>query len=260
MRRRRFLAAAVGLSTGALAGCTSAGNSATPSTDQTTTEPSTTIDESTTRTTTTPNPVVGDVWVGRSFTYLYAGAHVNAYTVTGSGPQFVFALVADGERPALSLAGETHRPADELPGSTGANAVFYRRDTEDRRVLSYSLPGPVDAPSGAVGDVELDESQLAFLADPAEFAVTDVSVSDTVQTGSEATVSVTVENSGGASGTFRAAATSESISAFGVGSVAVAPGEREAVDISVPVYGEDEERVTVDWGSSSEEQTVAVES
>lgn len=262
MHRRRFLASASALTSAALlAGCTGVASEGTSTTTQTSTGTTTTTDESTTRTTaTTTTEPVGDVWVGRSFTYLYAGAHFNAYTVTGDGPVFVFALVADGESPSLTLDGETHRPADELPGSTGASAVFYRRDTEDRRVVSYSLPGPVDAASGSLGSVDLDESQLGFLADPAEFAVTDVSVPDAVQQDSEATVAVIVENSGGSAGTFRAAATSESISAFDVGKVDVAPGETGKVEIRVPITGEGEERVNYTWGSGGGDRTVAVES
>jgi len=258
MHRRRFLASAGALSTAAvLTGCTSAGDSdATPTGESTRT---TTTDEPTTRTTTTTD-AVGEVWVGRSFTYLSAGAHVNAYTVTGDGPVFVFALVADGQRPALALDGETHRPASELPGSTGADAVFYDRDTDERQVVSYSVPGPVDAGSGSLGTVELDESQLAFLADPAKFAVTDVSVPDTAAQDSRVSVAVTAENSGGTTGTFRAAATSESISAFDVGKVDVAPGERGTVDISVPVNSESEERVNYTWGSDGGDRTVTVES
>lgn len=218
----------------------------------------TTTDESATRTTTTTTEPVGDVWVGRSFTYLYAGAHFNAHTVTGDGPVFVFALVADGESPPLTLGGETHRPADELPGSTSADAVFYRRDTEDRRVVSYSLSGSVEAASGSLGSADLDGPQLGFLADPAEFAVTDVSVPDAVQQNGEATVAVTVENSGGSAGTFRAAATSESVSAFDTGSVDVAPGEQGRAELTVPITTGGEERVGFTWGSGGGERTVTV--
>ncbi|AHG05106.1 hypothetical protein HALDL1_03115 [Halobacterium sp. DL1] len=261
MRRRQFLASAAGLSSAALAGCTSAGNSATPTTERSTTEPSTTTDESTTQTTTTTSvPAVGDVWVGRSFTYLYAGSHFNAYTVTGSGPLFVFALVADEHHQGLALDGQSHYPASDVAGSVGADAVFSQRDTDERSIVTYALPDPVNAASGAVGDVELDASQLDFLADPAEFAVTDASVPDTVQKGSEAAVTVTAENSGGTTGTFRAAATSQSTSGYDVGAVDVAPGERGTVEVRVPIYGENEERVTADWGSGSEELAVGVES
>lgn len=260
MRRRRFLATAAGLSTAALAGCTSAGDSSTPTTDQSTTRTSTTTDESTTRTTTTATQAVSDVWVGRSFTYLYAGAHVNAYTVTGSGPLFVFALTTDAQHQELTLDGESRSPASDVGDSIGADAVFYQRDTDERSVVTYALPDPVDAASGAVGDVELDESQLDFLADPAEFAVTDVSVPDSVEKGSEATVTVTAENSGGATGTFRAAATSESISAFDVGKVDIAPGQTSSVEIRVPINGENEEHLNYTWGSGGGDRTVAVES
>lgn len=203
--------------------------------------------------------MTSDVWVGRSFRYLFVGAHVNAYTVTGDGPVFAFALVADGEQPPLVLDGESYDPADELPGSTGADGVFFDRDTDDRRVVSYVLPAPVDAASGSVADRDLSGDQLAFLADPPVFDVTDVTVPESVQRGSDATVTVTVENTGGSAGTFRAAATSESISALTVESTAVAAGGSASVAMRVPINREGEERVNYTWGSGGGDRTVTVQ-
>lgn len=245
VQRRRFLASAAALSTATVAAGCSGPN---PGRTGTTTTGEDRAD------------AVGELWTGRSFRYLYAGAHVNAYTVTGDGPVFAFALVADGESPSLVLDGESHAPAEELPGSTGADAVFFDRDTGDRRVVPYSLPGPVDAESGSVAARGLTDDQLAFLADPPAFAVTDVSVPESVQAGGDATVTVTVENTGGSRGTFRAAATSKSISAHVVGSVAVPPGRERSVEVRVPVTSESSERVNYTWGSGGGDRTVRVES
>ncbi|MFB6069111.1 MAG: hypothetical protein ABEJ90_04210 [Halobacterium sp.] len=138
--------------------------------------------------------------------------------------------------------------------------MFFDRDTEQRRVVAYSLPGPVDASSGSVGGRPLSDDELAFLADPAAFSVPSVSVPDSARKGSHAPVSVTARNGGGTAGTFRAAATSQSIRAFDVGKVAVEPGGRASVELEVPVNGDGEERVDVTWGSDGVERTVAVES
>jgi hypothetical protein len=256
MNRREFLAATAGLSSVVAAGCTSPSDSTTPSREHSTTR--TTTESSTDPTPSTP--VVGDVWVDRSFTYLYAGAHYNAYTVTGAGPVFVFALAADGAQPVLDVDGESHDPADELAGSTDADTVFHGRETDERSVVAYSLPGPVDTSSAAVGDVELTDAQRAFLADPAEFSVTDVSVPESAQQDGEATVTITATNGGGTPGTFRAAATSESLSAFAVQHVDIDPGQRASVEIPVPIGRESEERVNYTWGSDGGERTVQVES
>jgi hypothetical protein len=264
MNRREVLAAASGLSSLAVAaGCTSPSSStaSTPkeSTTRTTTRSTTsTTEESTTRTT-TPTPVVEDVWVGRSFRYLYAGAHYNAYTVTGDGPVFVFALAEDGANPSLVLDGEAQDPATKLAGNVYADNVFTGRQTQAQSVVAYSLPGSVKASSAAVGDVELADALRAVLADPAAFSVTDVSVSESVQQGGEATVTITAANSGGSTGTFRAAATSESLSAFDVRHVDVAPGQRASLEVRVPIGGENEERVTYTWGSDGGESRVQVE-
>lgn len=255
MNRREFLAAATGLSSVVVAaGCTSPSSSTTPTSEQSTTR--TTTESSTT--TTPSTPVVDDVWVDRSFRYLYAGAHYNAYTVTGAGPVFVFALAEDGAQPTLDVDGESHDPADKLAG-TYADNVFHGRETDERSVVAYSLPGPVEASSAAVGDVELTDAQRAFLADPAEFAVTDVSVPESVQQDGEATVTITAANGGGTTGTFRAAATSESLSAFDVRHVDVDPGQRASVEIRVPIGSENEERVNYTWGSDGGDRTVRVE-
>lgn len=229
MHRRRFLAAVSAFSAAA-AGCTSA-----------------------------QRVEVHEVWTGRSFTSLYAGAHYNAYTVTGDGPVFVFALVGDGDSPSLLLDGKSHEPADELPGSTGADAVFSQRNTDDRRVVSFELPKPVDATSGSVGDAALDAEQLSFLSDPPEFSVTNVAVPESVPSGGHATVTVTVENSGGSPGRFRAAATSESISAWGPESLTVQPDTNGRLELSVPIRKENEERVNYTWGSGGGDRTVQVE-
>ncbi|UHH25490.1 hypothetical protein [Halobacterium noricense] len=255
MQRREVLAAAASLSTVVVAGCTSGDDATTSTTGR---SASGTTTDSTTHATTAA-PVDSDVWIDRSFTYLYAGAHYNAYTVTGDGPVFVFALVGDGEPPSLVLDGESHEPADELPGSTGADAVFSRRDTDDRRVVSYELPEPVDAASGSDGDAALDAEQLAFLSDPPEFSVTDVAAPESVQSGSHTTVTVTVKNSGGSPGTFRAAATSESISGWGLEAVTVQPDATGRLELRVPIYGENEERVNYTWGSDGGSRTIQVE-
>lgn len=255
MNRREILAAGASLSTIVVAGCASGADAPTNTAERPANRTST---DSTTQATTTA-PAVSDLWVDRSFTYMYAGAHYNAYTVAGDGPVFVFALVGDGEPPSLVLDGESHGPADELPGSTGADAVFSRRDTDDRSVVSYELPEPVDSPSGSVGDAALDTEQLAFLSDPPVFSVTDVTVPESVQSGSHATVTVTVENSGGSPGTFRAAATSESFSGWGPEAVTVQPSTSGRLVLRVPIYGENEERVNYTWGSDGGDTTVQVE-
>lgn len=254
MNRREFLTAATGLSSVVAAGCTSPSSSTTPTTEHSTTR--TTTESSTT--TKPSTPVVDDVWVDRSFRYLYAGAHYNAYTVTGAGPVFAFALAEDGAQPTLDVDGESHDPAEELDGTAYADNVFHGRETDERSVVAYSLPGPIEASSAAVGDVELTDAQHAFLADPAAFSVTDVSVPESVQQDGEATVTITAANGGGTTGTFRAAATSESLSAFDVRNVDVDPGQQASVEIPVPIGRENEERVNYTWGSDGGDRTVQV--
>lgn len=122
MHRRRFLAAVSALSAAA-AGCTSASGPAETST--TTTRTTTTRSTTTTGSTTAEPGDVHRVWVGRSFTYLFAGAHIRAHTVTGTGPLYVFAEVDKNSSPTLSLDDQTYGPASEVAGEH-TDGVFYQ--------------------------------------------------------------------------------------------------------------------------------------
>lgn len=108
--------------------------------------------------------------------------------------------------------------------------------------------------------VSLDDAALSKIADPPVFAVRDVTIPESAAHETSVTVSVTVENAGGTDGTFRLNVTSETLSGFHYPSVAVPAGETVTATADIQINEENEEVVTVDWGSGRTERTVTVTS
>lgn len=263
MHRRRFLAAAALSTTALAAGCTADG----PTDDATETSSSTTATtaaSATSETTTRTQVGVSDVWVDRSFTYLHAGAHRNAYTVTGDGPLFVFASVPADARPTLELDGSEREPAGELPGGTTSDAAFFGREEDGRNILAYELADPVDASAGRIAEKPLTDSQLSALADPPTLRVESVTIPERVQGGQNASgvdvpISNEVRNDGGTDGRFRATATSSDYTGNAIGSASVPAGGAVTLNMAAP-FVTDGDIASVTWGSDGRSETVAVES
>ncbi|ELZ85648.1 hypothetical protein C453_07523 [Haloferax elongans ATCC BAA-1513] len=129
--------------------------------------------------------------------------------------QFVLVTVlVDGESGPpveafeLSADGQTFDPT--LPENLPSYTLWSRGDPyegEASGYLVFSVPKPLEAPEvvfrGPGGQFELGADARSTLArPPTDFSVSDVSAPDRVESGSEVTLTATIENTGPEDGTF----------------------------------------------------------
>lgn len=251
--RRQFLAGSA-LAVAGVAGCFgrspsgSSGDSDDPSTE-------TTSDD--------PIPDVLGVDVADFFEYPLAGAHPHVYARADA--QFVLAKVVPvgeqrsrdvGERLTLTMDEEPMPLADRQPGK------WY----EPMRV-AFAVPKGPRFEEGAVrhdGTLlhTLDESALERLNNPPRFVVSDIRVAPaelTVGEQVDATVRLTVANTGEGRGTFGASLSGNYSSGSTTVTATIGAGAERTVSGEIELVGQNESvLVTVDWGVDERQLEIPV--
>lgn len=257
--RRRVLAT---LGTTLLAGCgttvprTQTSTSGTTGADTSTNTTSTTDVE-----TTTTMSSIDTIVSRRSFVYLLAGVHPAGYTSPDT--TFVFARASgEVERDDYSLVvGDIEHPARlEIDG----RSVQSLRDgipAGDGTLLAFAIEGdvaPADATiHGPGGATALPETARDVLRDPPSITVTDFRVPDHAKRGSTASVTLTLRNDGGATGTFLGTVGSTALSGQPVRTIDVPAESKRTEEYVVSLYEEGAtETIRLDWGVDHEERTI----
>ncbi|WP_396613116.1 CARDB domain-containing protein [Haloferax sp. S1W] len=217
---RREVLSLSGATLALLTGCLS--NPTAPGDESPTTEQSPVTGTTNTTTTSEPGDVtVSNVQITPELVALDSPDSIG--TFGDRDEQFVLVTIAvdGGSGPpvdAFSLSTENQTfsptPTDDLPayGRLWSRGSAYGAGDEERTsgYLVFSVPKPLDATTidfqGPGGKFELGADARSTLArPPTDFAVTEVSAPESVESGTEVTVSATIENTGSADGTFVAA-------------------------------------------------------
>lgn len=267
MPSRRHVLAALGTVIGA--GCTSQDTPATATsttdtttTAKTTTSPETTTATETTTTSTTRPPVSFDaITATRSFVYLFSSAHHRAYTSPDT--TFVFARAdRQVDRTEYDLvAGDRHYPAQREVAGESVGGLVDGVPEGKGSLLAFAIEGvvaPADATiNGPDGATALPESARQTLRTPPKLSVSSFSVPSEAESGSDVTVTISVENRGGVTGAFRANVGSTALSGRPVMTVDVPAESTRTVEKSVSLYESgDTETVRCDWGADRIERTI----
>lgn len=265
--RRRVLAT---IGTTLLAGCGTTAPGTQTSTTRTTTgtdtstltTTSTTNDTSTTSAeTTTPTPTLETITATRSFEYLLAGVHPAGYTSPDT--TFVFARVGgevDPDEYALNV-GDIEHPTRRRVGGRSVPSLREGVPDGEGTLLAFAIEGavaPADATiHGPDGSTALPEAAREFLRHPPSITATGFQVPDRATRGSTATVTVTLRNDGGTTGTFRGNLGSTGLSGQPVRTIDVSPDSTRTEEYIVSLYEDGEtETIRLHWGVDTEERTI----
>lgn len=169
-----------------------------------------------------------------------------------------FALAVDGDR----------RPASYRAGGVTFDAARVEGRETEPLLLGWAVPKPLDASAvavvyereGATVRWTVPERVASALSDPPAFAVRAFAAPASVAPDESFELSVTVENTGGSDGTFRAELGRADYSNQSEFRLDVPAGER-ATHAENEALAADEGSVTylLDWGLGSRERTVTVE-
>jgi hypothetical protein len=209
---------------------------------------------------------VTDAWVQQPVVH-----RVSHYGVTAlPDRQFVLARVStavgyDGF--ALAVDGDRYPASHQTAGVALDGVQVKGRETEPL-LLGWAVPEPLDASAvavvyereGAAVRWTVPDRAAATLSDPPEFTVREFAAPASAAPDEPFELAVTVENTGGSDGTFRAELGRADYSDQSEFRLDVPAGER-ATHMERHTLSSDEGSVTylLDWGLDSRERTVTVE-
>jgi len=272
MDRRQYLATAVGLGAGSLAGCTSYFEDET---DTAGTENSSPVDPSTGGSSGTGSPAPPNTLTAGSYTVTLAkprvrasirdaGVHVDVRAEHGS--QF---LVLDAETGASRLEEIPVRVVADGEPITNGLSLVGRPDGKTSGVIGFPVPVS-DYETVAVVLESADETArwqvpggtVEMLSRAPEFTVDGIEVPHSVGVGESFDASFTVANDGDRDARFLAEFGHTMLSDTGEVEVAVPVGERRTHTSTIdPFYDESPAEIPVilDWGLQTRRATVAVQ-